>query len=285
MPAREEPPHGAFSWLSVLAVDEYLEANRRNWDERARAHAKGTFYDVEGFLAGKRFRKDVDRDALRDLRGKSLLHLQCHLGLETLDWARDGATVTGLDFSGEALTEARRVRDALGLRARFVESDVYEAVDALAGERFDAIFTGIGALCWLPQLAPWAEVVHALLKPGGTFYLRESHPFLWSLDDARDDGMLVARYHWLEQPVPDEEDGTSTYGADEVIDSARHYVWNHGFGDLFGALMGAGLKVTRFEELDFVDYPALDGFVQGEDGFWRHPTRRYPWMYALWATR
>jgi len=174
-------------------------ANRANWDERVPIHAAGPFYDLPGFVAGKDSLRDFEIAEVGDVSGKTLLHLQCHIGLDTLSWARRGATVTGLDFSAPAVEVASSLAGEIGVTtARFVTSDVYDAVPALGAQTFDIVYTGFGALCWLPDLARWAQTVAALLAPGGFLYLAEFHPFA---DVLAEDGRTVENDYFQHGPI------------------------------------------------------------------------------------
>src|SRR5688500_10727107 len=157
--------------------DEWREANRANWDERVPIHVSGEFYDVTSFKGGQERLQPFEIDEVGDVSGKELLHLQCHFGIDTLSWARRGARVTGLDFSGPAVEAARGLASDMGLTATFVHSDVYQAVDATGGRSFDIVYTGRGAIIWLPDIGRWAEVVADLLRPGGILYLTEFYAF------------------------------------------------------------------------------------------------------------
>ena len=160
---------------------EPMEANRRQWDERAPLHVASEFYDVDGFRAGRSTLRAVEVEEVGDVTGRELLHLQCHFGLDTLSWARRGARVTGLDFSESAVEAARALADAEGIDAEFVCANVYDAVAALSGRTYDVVYTGIGALCWLPDIDRWAATAGALVKPGGSLYVFEHHPFIGAL--------------------------------------------------------------------------------------------------------
>lgn len=157
-------------------MDEYMESNRRLWDVWTHLHVKSQFYDVEGFKAGRITLTSIERQALGDVNGRSLLHLQCHFGLDTLSWARLGARVTGVDFSPEAIRIARQLAQELGIPANFVLSNIYDLPHALSGE-FDIVFTSHGVLSWLPDLKRWAQIVAHHLRSGGTFFVVDAHPF------------------------------------------------------------------------------------------------------------
>ena len=166
-------------------AEDYLTVNRKNWDERAPAHAASPGYALDKFLGDPSYLSDVvrfDVPRLGDIRGLRGVHLQCHIGTDTVSLARLGARMTGVDFSPVAIAEARGLAERLGLDMDFVESDVYSVLDVLEPASYDLVFTGIGALCWLPDIRRWAEVVAGLLRPGGRLFLREGHPVLWSLD-------------------------------------------------------------------------------------------------------
>ncbi len=154
----------------------WFATNRANWDERVGQHLDSPFYDLAGFKQGRCTLRDFDLAMLPDVAGKDLVHLQCHFGLDTLSWARRGARVTGLDFSAPAVAAAQAIALELGIPARFVQANVYDALQAL-GADFDIVYTGLGALCWLPDLERWADQVEGLLRPGGTLALAEFHPF------------------------------------------------------------------------------------------------------------
>jgi SAM-dependent methyltransferase len=162
----------------------WRELNRANWDDRVPVHLASSFYDIDGFLAGADALLPFEGEEVGDVAGKHLVHLQCHIGLDTLSWARRGAVVSGLDFSSAAVKAARSLATSVGIPASFVEADVYDAVAAFGGQRFDIVYTGIGALVWLPSVTRWASVVASLLAPGGFLYLVEGHPFAQILDDS-----------------------------------------------------------------------------------------------------
>ncbi|BAJ32619.1 putative methyltransferase [Kitasatospora setae KM-6054] len=248
---------------------DWAEINRANWDERVPVHVGGKFYDLPGFVAGADTLLDFELAEVGEVTGKQLLHLQCHLGLDTLSWARRGARVTGLDFSAPAVAEAAKLAERIGAdTARFVVSDVYAAAEALAGERFDVVYTGRGALPWLPDLARWARTVAALLRPGGFLYLAEFHPLADLVEE--DPGVLVEDYF---QRAPQlVEDSGSYADQDAALASSRTVQWQHGLGDVVSALAAAGLR------LEFLHEHA--------HGHFRLPAGpRLPLVYSLRAVR
>ena len=264
-------------------MDDYRAVNRANWDERAPAHAASPGYLFNEMVADPTLLSRVvrfDRPRLGDLTGVDGVHLQCHIGTDTVSLTRLGARMTGLDFSPAALTEGRRLSDATGAGVEFVEAELYAAVEALGRERFDLVYTGVGALCWLPDIARWARVVADLLRPGGRLFLREGHPMLWSLADPRDDGLLVVEHPYFERPEPVVWDEPGTYVETDV--EFTHNVtheWNHGIGETVTALMNAGMRLTMLEEHDSVPWEALPGqMVRTDLDEWQLADR--PWRLA-----
>lgn len=284
------------AWLcqsGAVSTDDFIEQNRRNWDDRALLHARPTTgYRLDRYRHDHSLLSEVvdfDRRYLGDLTGRRVLHLQCHIGTDTLSLARLGAQVTGLDLSPASLEAARALFESVQTEGRFVEASVYDAVDALGGEQFDLVYTGVGALNWLPDVARWGAVVGALVRPGGAFYLREGHPMLYALDDERDDTALSLRYPYFETADPITFDQEQTYvdtGGDTVAASVTHE-WNHGIGEVFMALTNAGLQVTTLEEHRLLEWQFLAHQI--EDGArYRLPDDQVdlvPMMYSIAAVR
>jgi SAM-dependent methyltransferase len=273
-------------------VTDYRKLNRATWNERAPAHAASPDYAVERFVRERDFLSDVvsfDLPRLGDLRDVRGVHLQCHIGTDTLSLARLGARMTGLDFSAASISEARRLADRTGTAIDFVEAEVYDAVERLGAGAFDLVFTGIGALCWLPDIRRWAGVVAALLRPGGRLFLREGHPMLWTLADSRDDGLLVVEYPYFERDEPMIWDEPGTYvQTDAVFTHNRTHEWNHGLGEIVMALQAQGMRLTMLEEHDSVPWEALPGQMELlEGGEWRLRDRpwRLPHSYTLQALK
>ncbi len=274
-------------------MDEYLQANRQLWDAWTRINLKSSFYDVEEFAAGRGGDLDaVVRATVGDVRGKSLLHLQCHFGMDTIRWAQHGATVTGADFSAEAIAAARALATRMRVPATFVQSDLYDLPSKLEG-RFDVVFTSHGVLGWLPDLDRWAKVVAHFLAPGGVFSIVEAHPVMMLFNDRLKDPDLALLYPYFHGPEPIREEHTGCYAApDDPITSVEH-CWLHTMSGIIGALVRAGLRIASFEEYPFVAWRFFPWMEEDADGWWRLPEHEglpqgpgsLPLMYSLTATR
>lgn len=274
-------------------MNHHLDTNRANWDDRAALHAArtGRGYGVQRYIDDREALSDVvrfDQERLGDIRGLTAVHLQCHIGTDTLSLARLGARVTGLDFSPVAVAEARALVAETGDPVGFVESDVDSALTALPGASFDLVYTGIGALCWLPRIADWARIVAALLKPGGRLFLREGHPILWAVDETLGDEPHL-RYPYFEQAEPLKWDDDSSYvETDRPLTATTTYEWNHGLGEIVTALLDAGLVITGLVEHDSVPWEALPGqMVERSDGEFALAERAgvMPLSYTLQAAK
>ena len=242
-----------------------LDLNRANWDERATAHAASPDYGFERFIADPDHLSETvrfDLPLLGDVQGLRGVHVQCHIGTDTISLARLGASMTGLDFSSVSILEARRLSQQSGTAADFVESEVYDALDVLPAADFDLVYTGIGALCWMPDVKRWACVVAGLARPGGRLFIREAHPMLWALDESHSDE-LVLGYPYFEHSDPFVEDAAGTYVTSDVefTHNVTH-TWNHGLGEIMTALFDAGMQVTGFVEHQSVPWEALPGQME-----------------------
>lgn len=271
---------------------DYRIVNRAHCDERAPAHAASPDYAVVRFVDDPDFVSDVVRFGLRrlgDLYGLRGVHLQCHIGTDTVSLSRLGARMTGLDFSGAALAEGRRLAGLVHADVDFVEADLYDAPAALGEGRFDLVYTGVGSLGWLPDIRRWAEVVQALLRPGGRLFLREGHPMLLALGDVRPDGLLTVDAPYFELPEPSVWDEQGTYVATEVVfEHTVTHEWNHGLGEIVSALFAAGLQLSMLVEHDTVPWDARPGEMDAlANGEWRLRDRpwRLPHTYTLQAVK
>lgn len=264
---------------------EAMAANQANWDERVASHVDSRFYDIDGFVAGDDPLRPFEDAELGEVSGRTLVHLQCHIGTDTLAWARRGAHVIGLDFSANSIAAARAIAARAGLDAQFVTANVYDAVSALGpDQRFDIVYTGIGALCWLPDLAEWARIVSSLLSPGGVLYLVEFHPVTDMLDD--DTGTRVIRDYFTRTPVVWDEPGTYTDGPGATVNTVS-VEWFHPIGEVISVLAEAGLRIDFLHEHDFTLFGRFSSLQRAEDKLYRMPagTPRIPLMYSLRATR
>lgn len=265
-----------------MSRDEWFAANRAMWDERAPIHAASAFYDVAGFRSGRETLQPHELDDVGPVAGKRLVHLQCHFGLDTLSWARHGADVTGLDFSGPAIAKATELAAELDIPARFIAANVYDALDVLDEGQFDIVYVNVGAIVWLPDIAAWAGIAARLLRPGGFLYLFESHPFASTLAD---DGLAVMHGYSSAAPLRWDEPGTYTDSEVETRENVS-YEWVHPIGEVITALLAAGLRIELFREYTWA--------LWGRWPFLEKQGRRYvfpagmpgvPVMYSLKAVR
>ena len=260
----------------------YIDLNRASWDDRAPAHAASPDYAVEAFIADPHFLSEVvrfDVPLLGDVRGLRGVHLQCHIGTDTISLARLGAIMTGLDFSGASVAEAKRLSARSGTPADFVEANVYDALSALPAESFDLVYTGVGALCWLPEIKPWAAVVAGLLRPGGRLFIREGHPMMWAIDELRTDDLVIG-YPYFERPEPIVDDDPGTYVSTEAEFTQNiTHSWNHGLGEIVTALLDAGMQLTGLVEHQSIPWEGIPGQMEHVDlGEWQLADR--PWRLA-----
>ncbi len=274
--------------------EDYRDINRANWDSRAPVHARN--YGNERLLADPTALSDVvrfDLPLLGRLDGLDVVHLQCHIGTDTLSLARLGAaSVTGVDLSSASLIEARRLAEAAGVPIRYVESDVYSAPEVI-DEQFDVVYTGIGAICWLPSIQRWAQTVAALLRPGGRLFIRDGHPVLNSLllvelgPDPQDrdqqpqvtgaGGSTVAlELPYFEQAAWVEWNDESTYAGDDPVGSPRSVEWNHGLAEIVTAVLDAGLQLTSLTEHDSVPWEPFPGLMTYDEATGEYRLRDRP---------
>jgi SAM-dependent methyltransferase len=248
-----------------------METNRRHWDELVGIHVPSEFYDVASFKAGKSPLLAVEREEVGDVHGKTLLHLQCHFGMDTLSWAREGAIVTGIDFSPKAIETARSLADEVGVEARFIESNLYD-LPAVLKEQFDVVFTSYGALCWLPDIARWAQIAASYVKPGGFFYVIDGHPAANMLDWEAAPAELKVRQSYFSsgKPAMWEEDGDYA-DPDAKFENKRTYDFTYSLADVVSSLIDAGLRIEFLHEFPFCAWQAVNGMTKGDDRYFRLP--------------
>ena len=271
-------------------MDEALRRNRELWDAWTKIHVVSAFYDVASFRNGERPIRvaDYEREEVGRVEGKSLLHLQCHFGLDSLSWARLGATVTGIDFSQEAIEAARGLAVDLKIPATFLVSDLYRLPDVLH-EQFDIVYTSRGVLGWLPDIAGWGRVAAHFVRPGGFLYVTEIHPVAQVFEnEGVEPGELRLAYPYWSHPEPLRFDVKGSYADPEApTEGLVEYGWDHSLGEILTSLADAGLRLEFLHEFDFVPWQ-LDFLVQSEAKRWRLPDGSkggLPLFFSLRATK
>ena len=265
--------------------EKFFEANRDLWDKFAKINYESERYKVREFLEGKTALNSIELEELGDVKGKTLLHLQCHFGLDTLSWARKGAVVTGVDFSREAIRLARSLAEETAIEATFIESNIYDLPDVL-DEKFDIVFTSYGVHCWLNDLVRWGEIVAHFLKPGGTFYIVEFHPLQWVFDwDAEDDFKIVRGYFHRPSPIELQVDGS--YADGTKFEPQPDYEWAHTMADVVNAIINAGLRIEFLHEFAKSPFPNFSFLKESEDGYWSYdnPDVQLPLVYSIKASK
>jgi 2-polyprenyl-3-methyl-5-hydroxy-6-metoxy-1,4-benzoquinol methylase len=260
---------------------QYFEENKVLWNKRTQVHKNSSFYDVAAFLAGKSSLNEIELKGLGDVKGKKILHLQCHFGMDTLSLARMGADVTGVDLSDASIEEARRLNEQLGLKARFICCNIYD-LQVHLNEQFDIVFTSYGVIGWLPNLDKWAELIAFYLKLEGIFFMAEFHPVVWMLDE---DFQRVKYYYHNQELIVVESEGTYT---DQNADiHQKEYSWNHGLSEVLNSLIKYGLQINLMDEFSYSPYPCFKNLVQGDDGHWRVKglEDKIPMVYTVRAAR
>lgn len=243
---------------------QYIQGNKKYWDEVTPLHAKSEFYELQSFKEGKSSLMSLEIEEIGDIKNKSFLHLQCHFGMDTLSWARLGATVTGVDLSEKSIAFAKQLGKELNVKARFIASDIYDLPSKL-NEQFDVVYNTGGVLCWLPDISGWAKVVSRCVKKGGIFYLRDGHP----VSNIFDDNMATvgSGYFYENQPIAEIPNGT--YATAENVDNI-HYEWHHSLGDIINALINSGLNIKFIHEFPFTGWARFPKHMQKEADGWYH---------------
>lgn len=260
---------------------DYKEINRKSWNQRVSSHYKSEFYDVEGFINGGTSLKEPELAIIGEIKGKSILHLQCHFGQDSISLARMGAKVTGIDLSDEAIEKARELNPACGTNAEFVVSDVYDLPGNLEGT-FDIVFTSYGTIGWLPDLDRWAEVINHFLKPGGSFVFAEFHPVVWMFDDQFE---KIGYNYFKGEAIVETQQGT--YADRNASIEITSVSWNHGLGEVITSLLQAGLNIRHLEEFNYSPYNAFAGTEEFAPGKFRIAKLEHdiPMMYTLKAEK
>ncbi len=258
----------------------YLAANLKLWNDKTKVHLKSEFYDLPGFLAGQSSLNAIELGLLGDVKGKKILHLQCHFGQDSLSLARMGAQVTGIDLSDEAIKAAKELNQQMGLDAHFICCDVF-SIDQHLDEQYDIIFTSYGVTGWLPSLEKWGSLITQFLKPGGQFLIVEFHPVVWMFDDPIE--KIIYSYFNV-APIIEEAAGTYTDKNAPIKNTA--YYWNHSLSDVFNALLQNGLSITHFQEYDYSPYKVLGEGVKMDQGYQiKEREGILPLVYSLMAKK
>jgi len=262
---------------------QYFEVNKETWNKKVSIHAKSEFYDVDGFLNGKTSLNAYELEELGAVEGKSLLHLQCHFGQDTLSWSRLGAKCTGIDLSSEGIKVAKKLNDKLGLDATFIESNLYEVPEKVTG-KFDIVFTSYGVVSWLPDLKTWGGIIASKLKKGGVFYMIEFHPIVWMFDFLQTPPKLT--YPYLKgETIYEEYKGTYTNSDADIV--SKEYGWNHGLGEVVTSLTSVGLEIEFLHEFDKSPYNSFPEMDATDDGMFvlKDEQRMIPLLFSIKATK
>jgi SAM-dependent methyltransferase len=265
-------------------MDKYLEQNKDHWNEITPIHARSEMYDVAGFKAGKCSLLPTEQADMGDVSGKSLLHLQCHFGMDTLSWARLGAKVTGVDFSDEAIKLARKLSKETGIKATFIQSDIYALPEVLK-TKFDIVFTSYGILCWLPDLTKWAQIIAYFLKPDGFFYIVEGHPLMNVFEYSRTVTELKITDSYFHRPEPLTWEPDGDYADNNAIVKIPSCQWVHSLGDIINALIQSGLKIEFLHEFSTSFFKALPFMKHDSKGLWHLEGDRLPLVFSLKASK
>ena len=259
----------------------YIEINRQSWNNRTETHLKSEFYDLDGFLNGKTSLNEIELNLLGNIKGKTILHLQCHFGQDSISLSRLGADVTGVDLSDKAIESAKQIAKDTNSDAKFICCDIYDLPKHL-DEKFDLVFTSYGTIGWLPDLDKWAKIISKFLKPGGQFVFVEFHPVVWMFDDNFE---KVAYRYFNSGAIIETENGTY---ADKNADINQSYVmWNHGLGEVINNLIGNGLQINSLDEFDYSPYNCFNKTIEFEPKKFRikHLNNNIPMVYSITATK
>ena len=248
---------------SLMDNKKYFNANKKAWNSKTPIHLKSDFYDVEAFKKGKLSLQHIELEELGDVKNKSMLHLQCHFGQDSLSWARLGAAVTGVDFSEEAIKAAKSLNDNLNLDVKFICSNIYD-IEKNLDEKFDIVFTSYGTIGWLPDLNEWGRLIAKYLKPGGIFYIVDFHNFLWMFDDE----FKKFKYSYFNLGEIEEE-VEGTYADLKAPIKQTQYGWNHPLSEVINSLIQNGLQLEFLHEFPYSVYDVFPNTVKGKDGWWR----------------
>ena len=259
----------------------YFDVNKATWNKKVDVHAQSDMYNMEAFKAGKTSLMPNELKALGHVSGKSLLHLQCHFGQDTLSWSRLGAKCVGVDLSDEGVKLAQQLNNDLKLDAEFVCCNVLDTSKHVS-KTFDIVFTSYGTIGWLPDLKPWAKMIAERLNVGGTFYIVEFHPIIWMFDYI--DGVSKMKYHYnRKEVIYDEYEGTYANQSSKMV--SKEYGWNHGLSEIVNALIEAGLDIEYLNEYDESPYDVFPDLVKLDNGMYKLKDQLFPMLFEIKATK
>lgn len=262
-------------------LTKYFDTNKATWNEKTKIHVESGMYDHEAFKNGASSLMPYELKALGDVKGKSLLHLQCHFGQDTLSWSRLGANCVGVDISDEGIRFAQKLNEELELDADFVCCNVLETSKYVT-DTFDIVFTSYGVIGWLPNLEPWGQMIADRLNKGGVFYMAEFHPIVWMFDYL--EGKPIMKYGYMQDEVIYEEyEGTYANTDSKMI--SKEYGWNHGLSEVINALTKAGLRIDYLNEYDESPYNVLPDLEQTKSGMHATKDKLYPLIFEIKATK
>lgn len=258
-------------------IENYKAINKASWNAKTELHFNSSFYDVDGFLKGNSSLNDIELKLLGDIKGKTVLHLQCHFGQDSISLERLGARVTGVDLSDKAILKAEQLAKKAGVATEFICCDVYELPKYL-DRKFDIVFTSYGTIGWLPDLDRWAQLIANFLKPGGQFVFVEFHPVVWMFDD----DFKEVKYDYLNKEAI-VETLSGTYAEKDADISGEYVTWNHGIGEVINSLVVHGIQIASFDEYDYSPYDCFAHTEEFEQGKFRikHLKNRIPMVYAI----
>ena len=264
-----------------MDLDNAFNINKKTWNDRVAIHAQSDFYKLDAFKKGGSSLNRFELEALGDVSGKSLLHLQCHFGQDTLSFSRLGARCTGIDFSEKAIAFAQNLNKELALDASFICCNVLETSKHLE-DTFDIVFTSYGVIGWLPDLKPWGKMIAERLKKGGVFYMVEFHPLVWMFDYLSEKPIL--KYGYMQDEVIYEEyEGTYANSNSKMI--SKEYGWNHGLSEVVNALIEAGLEIEYLNEYDESPYNVLPDLIETKSGMYFTKDKLYPLIFEIKAIK
>ncbi len=265
---------------------EYFDTNKALWEELTEINIGSRMYDLEGFKRGADTLDPIEIEELGEIKGKSILHLQCQFGQDAISLGRRGAQVSGIDISEKAIETARKLSKELNIPADFICCNLYDLPQHL-DKQFDIVFTSGGVLCWLPDLQKWGTLINRYLKPGGFFYIREFHPIATVFNNDRSAAELKAMYSYFHKDEPQKWDDGFAYADHTKRTSNPSYEWQHALADIVNSLTSQGLRIEFLHEFPFCSYDCFPFLEQGKDGRWRFPGGKelIPLMFSLKAVK